>query len=63
MIKHSAEVVLVLRGFLCKSDYPSLQYVGQYGTDDQVVDMVTRVHMSAQSIFDQKPPMDREINC
>ncbi len=39
----SEEVILALRGFLCKSDYPSLQYVGQFGTDDQVLDMVTRV--------------------
>ncbi len=63
MKEYSEELVLVLRGFLCKSDFPTLQYVGQFGTDDQVVDMTNRVNMSAQSIFDQKPPMDREINC
>lgn len=63
MKEYSEELVSVLRGFLCKSDFPTLQYVGQFGTDDQVVDMTNRVNMSAQSIFDQKPPMDREINC
>jgi hypothetical protein len=38
--------------FLCKSDYPTLQYVGEFGTDDEVADMTNRVQMSAQSILD-----------
>jgi|GEM_PF-3234047 hypothetical protein len=63
MKEYSEELVSVFRGFLCNSDYPTLQYVGQFGTDDEVVDITNRVHMSAQPIFDQKAPMDREINC
>jgi len=63
MKEYSDAEVLALRGMLCKLDSPTLQYVGQFGTVDEVVDMSNRVVMSAQSIFDQKPPMDREINC
>ena len=63
MKEHSEEVVLVSRGFLCKSECPTLQYIGEFGTDYEVVEMTDRVVMSAQPIFDQKPPMDREINC
>jgi hypothetical protein len=28
--------MIVLRGFLCKLDYPTLQYIGQFGTDKDV---------------------------
>jgi hypothetical protein len=38
MKEYSEELVSVFRGFLCNSDYPTLQYVGQFGTDDEVVD-------------------------
>jgi hypothetical protein len=55
--------VMALRGMLCKLDCPDLQYVGQFGTVDEVVEMSSRVVMSAQPIFDVKPPMDKEINC
>jgi len=55
--------VMALRGMLCKLDCPDLQYVGQFGTVDEVVEMSSRVVMSSQSIFDQKPPIEREIIC
>ena len=55
--------VMALRGMLCKLDCPDLQRLGQFGTDEQVAEMSSRVVMSSQSIFDQKPPMEREINC
>ena len=55
--------IIALRGFLCKLDYPTLQHIGQFGTVDEVVEMSSRVVMSSQSIFDQKPPMEREIIC
>ncbi|MGO8881811.1 MAG: hypothetical protein ACLQMS_20195 [Desulfomonilaceae bacterium] len=63
MKAYSEVEVLVLRGFLCKLDYPNLQYIGQFGTDEDVIDMSRRVVMSAQSLFDVKPALDREINC
>jgi len=55
--------IIALRGFLCKLDYPTLQHIGQFGTDKDVIDMSNRVMMSAQALFDVTPPMDREINC
>jgi hypothetical protein len=59
----SEELLSTMRGFLCKSEYPTLQYVGEFGTDAEVVEMTDRVVMSAQPIFDLKAPMDREIYC
>lgn len=63
MKAYSKVEVIVLRGFLCRLDYPNLQYIGQFGSDEDVIDISTRVNMSAQSLFDVKPPLDREINC
>ena len=59
MKAYSDVEVIALRGFLCKLDYPTLQHTGQFGTDKDVIDMSNRVVMSAQSIVDLKPPMDR----
>ena len=55
--------LIVMRGLLCKFDCPDFQRLGQFGTDQQVAEMSSRVVMSSQSIFDQKPPMEREIIC
>ena len=55
--------LIVMRGLLCKLDCPDFQRLGQFGTDEQVAEMSDRVVMSSQSIFDQKPPMEREIIC
>jgi hypothetical protein len=55
--------LIVMRGMLCKLDCPDFQRLGQFGTDQQVAEMSSRVVMSSQSIFDQKPPMEREIIC
>lgn len=63
MKAYSESEITAFRGFLCKLDCPDLQYVGQFGTVDEVVEMSSGVVMSSQSIFDLKPPMDREINC
>jgi hypothetical protein len=63
MKAYSEVEVTALRGFLCKLDYPTLQHIGQFGTDKDVIDMSSRVVMSAQALFDVRPPMDREINC
>ena len=63
MKPYSDVEVLALRGMLCKLDCAHLQYVGQFGTIDEVLEMSSRVLMSSQSIFDVAPPMDREINC
>jgi hypothetical protein len=63
MKSYSESYVTALRGFLCKLDYPTLQHIGQFGTDKDVIEMSNRVMMSAQALFDVTPPMDREINC
>ena len=63
MKKYSEGLISSMRGFLCKSEYPTLQYVGEFGTDYEVVEMTDRVVMSAQPIFDQKAPMNRERYC
>ena len=55
--------IIALRGFLYKLDYPTLQHIGKFGTDKDVIDMSQRVLLSGQAIFDVKAPMDREINC
>jgi hypothetical protein len=55
--------LIVMRGMLCKLDCPDFQRLGQFGSDEQVAEMSDRVVMSSQSIFDQKPPMEREIIC
>jgi len=55
--------LIVMRGLLCKLDCPDFQRLGQFGSDEQVAEMSDRVVMSSQSIFDQKPPMEREIIC
>ena len=55
--------IIALRGFLCKLDYPTLQHIGRFGTDKDVIAVSNRVMMSAQALFDVTPPMDREINC
>jgi len=55
--------LIVMRGMLCKLDCPDFQRLGQFGSDEQVAEMSDRVVMSSQSIFDVKPPMEREIIC
>jgi hypothetical protein len=63
MKAYSEVEVTALIGFLCNLDYPTLQHIGQFGTDKDVIDMPNRVMMTAQALFDVTPPMDREINC
>ena len=55
--------LIVMRGLLCKFDRPDFRRLGQFGTDEQVIEMSGRVLLSGQAIFDVKAPMDREINC
>ena len=55
--------LIVMRGLLCKLDCPDFQRLGQFGTDEQVIEISGRVLLSGQALFDVTPPMDREINC
>ena len=55
--------LIVMRGLLCKLDCPDFQRIGQFGTDEEVIDMSDRVVLSGQALFDGKAPMDREVNC
>ena len=55
--------LIVMRGLLCKLDCPDFQSIGQFGTDEEVIVMSNRVMMSAHTIFDVTPPIDREVNC
>jgi len=55
--------LIVMRGLLCKLDCPDFQYIGQFGTDEEVIDMSDRVVLSGQALFDGKAPMDREVIC
>jgi hypothetical protein len=55
--------LIVMRGLLCKLDCPDFQHIGQFGTDEEVIDMSDRVVLSGQALFDGKAPMGREVNC
>ncbi len=63
MKAYSQVDLIAMRGMLCKLDCPDFQHVGQFGTDEQVIDMSGRVVLSGQALFDVKAPMDREVNC
>jgi len=54
---------IVMRGLLCKLDCPDFQRLGQFGTDEQVIEISGRVLLSGQALFDGKAPMDREVIC
>ena len=60
MKTYSQVDLIAMRGMLCKLDCPDFQHVGQFGTDEQVIDMSGR---AGQALFDVKAPMDREVNC
>ena len=55
--------LIVMRGLLCKLDCADFQHIGQFGTDEEVIDMSDRVVLSGQALFDGKAPMDREVIC
>ena len=55
--------LIVMRGLLCKFDRPDFRRLGQFGTDEQVIEISGRVLLSGQTLFDETPPMDRLINC
>ncbi len=49
--------LIVMRGLLCKLDCADFQHIGQFGTDEQVIEI------SGRALFDGKAPMDREVIC
>jgi hypothetical protein len=35
--------IIALRGFLCRLDYPTLQHIGQFGTDKDVMELLLKM--------------------
>ena len=63
MKNHSDVELIAMRGMLCQMECEDFLLIGQYGTDEYVVEITGRVLLSGHAIFEEKAPMDREIKC
>ncbi|MFH0958146.1 MAG: hypothetical protein V1897_05525 [Pseudomonadota bacterium] len=54
-----AELIVVRQSF-CKTNYPDFQYIGRFGSDDEVIALTMQMEMSGQTLLDTEPSMNLE---